>query len=69
VKEAGMQPMFSINKTTSVNTRMVEVEEHKKNSQKNIHNMYQFEKESIEEHFLRPTRITHKIQFFVKNAT
>jgi hypothetical protein len=68
MKEEGMRPMLSIDKKKSANIRMAEVEEHKKTSQMNIPSLCQFENESIEEHLLRPTWLTHKIQFFVKNT-
>jgi hypothetical protein len=69
VEEAGVQPMQSIDETTSSSTRMVEVEDHKKSIQMNIQNLCQFEEKSIEEHLLKPARLTHKIQSFVKNTT
>jgi hypothetical protein len=49
-----------------VSTIMVEVEDHKKSIQENIQNLIQFEEKSIEEHLLKPARLTHKIQSFVK---
>jgi hypothetical protein len=48
---------------------MVEVEDLKKSSQVSIQDLMLFEEKSIEEHLLFPTRLTHKIQSFVKATT
>jgi hypothetical protein len=68
VTEAGIQPLQSIDQTTSVSTRAVQVEYLNKASHKSIQDLMLFDEKSIEEHMLFPTWITQKIQSFV-NAT
>jgi len=61
VKEAGVQPMHSIYEMTSVSARMFEVEDLKNYIQENIQSLMQFE-----EHLLKLSQLTQKIQYFVK---
>jgi hypothetical protein len=49
--------------------KIVEVEKCKEISQVSIQSLNQIEKESLEEHLLRPTQLTSKIQHFVKNTS
>jgi hypothetical protein len=58
--------MLPIYKETPATTRIVEVEERKEISQVIIQSLNQVERESLEEHLLRPTRLTSKFQHFVK---
>jgi hypothetical protein len=48
VAEAGVQPLHSIDETTSVSTRAIEVEDLKKTSQKSIQYLMLFDEKSIE---------------------
>jgi hypothetical protein len=65
VAEAGIHPLQSIDETTSVSTRVVEVEYLKKASQTSIQDLMFFDEKSIDEHLLFPTRLTQKIRSFV----
>jgi hypothetical protein len=58
--------MLPIYEATPATTRIVEVEECKEIIQVSIQSLNQIERESLEEHLLRPTRLTSKIQHFVK---
>jgi hypothetical protein len=68
MEDIRMHPMLSIYEETPTIARIVEVEECKEIIQVSIQILNHIEGESLEEHLLRPTRLTSKIQHFVKNA-
>jgi hypothetical protein len=69
MEEIRMQSILPIYEETPTTTRIFGVEEHKEIIQVSIQILNHIERESFGKDLLRPTRLTSKIQHFVKNAT
>ena len=64
-----MQLMPPIDEETLAKIGITEVEEHKKIRKKNIENLTEINKESVEEHLLKPVRlITMNKNFFKRTS-
>jgi hypothetical protein len=61
IVEVGIHPLQSIYETTSISTKVVEVEDLKKAIQTSIQDLMFFDEKSIDEHLLFPTQHTQKI--------
>jgi hypothetical protein len=68
-EEIGMQLIPSIDEATLAKVRVTKVEEHKEISRMNIEHLTDLNKESMEEHLLRPIRLITMTRDFIKRTT